>query len=86
MGGVIFTVVDFQLTLCSRPRGRHRPYMNNSYLTIIQRFQQWASQQVVGMMALAPGETFLNNEVRYRSVVSQNEIAWVFKIFDIFLT
>ena len=38
---------------------------------------------------MALSETFLNEttgRVRYRSVVSQNEITWVFKILDIFRT
>ena len=36
-------------------------------------------------MVMALGETFIN-KVGYRSVVSQNEITWVFKILDIFRT
>ena len=31
-------------------------------------------------------KTFLNNKEGYYSVVSQNEITWVFKILDIFQT
>ena len=38
------------------------------------------------MVAKALGETFLNNKVGYRSVISQNEITWFFKILDIFRT
>ena len=30
-------------------------------------------------MVIAPGEQFINNEVGYRSVVSQNEIPYVVK-------
>ena len=32
------------------------------------------------MMVMALNEAFLNNKVGNRSVVSQNEITWVFKI------
>ena len=41
-----------------------------------------SNHQVVKMMAMARGETFLNNKVGYSSVVSQNEV--VFKILDIY--
>ena len=38
------------------------------------------------VMVMELGEAFLNNKVGYCSVVSQNEITWIFNILDIFRT
>ena len=37
-----------------------------------------------GMVAMALRCNIFNNKAGYRSVVSQNEITWGFKLFDIF--
>ena len=47
----------------------------NSKITMKNPVTQKYQQQFVGMMVMALGETFLNNEVGYSSVVSQNRIA-----------
>ena len=41
-------------------------------------FQQRVKERDVGMMVMAPGESFLNNKVEYSSVVSPNKITKIF--------